>query len=91
MDTNNTMDNVAKELIFSPIIRVVIPKGGCNGYEENEYAEIVAREKIRSWSKEEILDWIFENHEDTFPSCEDYDPMYDTEDEVMFSIDTEEL
>ena len=46
MDTNNTMDNVAKELIFSPIIRVVIPKGGCNGYEENEYAEIVAREKI---------------------------------------------
>lgn len=39
------MDKVAKELIFSPIIRVVIPKGGCNGYEENEYAEIVAREK----------------------------------------------
>lgn len=85
------MDKVAKELIFSPIVRVVIPKGGCNGYEENEYAEIVAREKVRSWSKEEILDWIFENHEDTFPSYEDYDPMYDKEDEVIFSIDTEEL
>lgn len=85
------MDNVAKELIFSPIVRVVIPKGGCNGYEENEYAEIVAREKVSKWSKEEILDWIFENHEDTFPSYEDYDPMYDVEDKVMFTIDTEEL
>ena len=50
------MDKVAKELIFSPIVRVVIPKGCTNGYEENEYAEIAAREKISKWTKEEILD-----------------------------------
>lgn len=81
------MEKVAKELIFSPIVRVVIPKGGCNGYDENEYAEIAAREKVRSWTKEEILDWIFENHEDTFPSYEEYDANYDEEDKVIFNFD----
>lgn len=81
------MEKVAKELIFSPIVRVVIPKGGCNGYDENEYAEMAAREKVRSWTKEEILDWIFENHEDTFPSYEEYDANYDEEDKVIFNFD----
>lgn len=81
------MEKVAKELIFSPIVRVVIPKGGCNGYDENEYAEMAAKEKVRSWTKEEILDWIFENHEDTFPSYEEYDANYDEEDKVIFNFD----
>lgn len=81
------MEKVAKELIFSPIVRVVIPKGGCNGYDENEYAEMAAREKVRSWTKEQILDWIFENHEDTFPSYEEYDANYDEEDKVIFNFD----
>jgi hypothetical protein len=81
------MEKVAKELIFSPIVRVVIPKGGCNGYNENEYAEMAAREKVRSWTKEQILDWIFENHEDTFPSYEEYDANYDEEDKVIFNFD----
>jgi hypothetical protein len=84
------MEKVAKELVFSPIVRVVVPKGGSNGWEENEYAEIVAREKIRKWTKEEILDWIFENHEDTFPSYEEYDAEYDEEDNVVFKIEGNE-
>lgn len=84
------MEKVAKELVFSPIVRVVIPKGCTNEYEENEYAVIAAKEKIRSWSKEEILDWIFENHEDTFPSYEEYDPEYDEEDKVIFTIEENE-
>lgn len=71
------MEKVAKELVFSPIVRVVVPKGGSNGYEENEYAEIVARDKLRKWSKEEILDWVFENLETIFPSYEEYDANYD--------------
>ena len=71
------MNKVARELVFCPIYRVVVPKGGSNGYTEEEYAEIVARDKIRGWSKEEILDWVFENLESIVDSPEPYDASYD--------------
>ena len=71
------MNKVARELVFCPICRVVVPKDGSNGYTEEEYAEIVARDKIKGWSKEEILDWIFENLESIVDSPEPYDASYD--------------
>ena len=72
-----TPKKVAKELAFCPLLRVVVPNGGCNGYTENEYAEILAKEKLESWTKAEIIDWVIENLEDIMESYEPYDEEYD--------------
>lgn len=71
------MEKIAKEIGFEPFVRVIIPKGGCNGYSEDEYTELVAREKLRTWTKEEILDWLFENIDMICESVEPYDVHYD--------------
>ena len=68
---------VAKELAFCPILRVIVPTGGVNGYTEEEYAELIAREKLQSWTKAEIIDWVMENLEDVMESYEKYDANYD--------------
>jgi hypothetical protein len=70
-------EKVAKEVAFCPLVRVVVPNGGCNGYTENEYAEILAKEKLESWTKAEIIDWVMENLEDVMESYEPYDKEYD--------------
>lgn len=71
------MDKVAKELIFSPIIRVIVPKGGCNGYTEEELALNNAVGKFQSWTKQELIEWIVDHHETTFDSSEEYDKEND--------------
>ena len=73
----DTPKKVAKELAFCPMLRVVVPTNGCNGYTENEYAEILAKEKLQSWTKEEIIDWVVENLEDVMEAYEPYDAEYD--------------
>lgn len=65
--------NIAKEVVFCPIVRVVIPKDGANGYTEDEYATMKAIEKLRSWSKEQILEWLDENVETIVDSPEECD------------------
>ena len=61
------------EVMFSPIIRVVV--------EDNENANNDAFDKametLRSKSKAEILEWIDENVETIFPSPEPYNAESD--------------
>lgn len=67
------MGKVAMEVMFSPIIRVVV--------EDNENANNDAFDKametLRSKSKAEILEWIDENVETIFPSPEPYNAESD--------------
>ena len=72
-----TPKKVAKEVAFCPLVRVCVPTNGANGYTEEELAEELAREKLMSWTKSEILDWLFENLEDIIASSEPYDEEYD--------------
>lgn len=71
------MDKVAKELVFSPIIRVVIPKDIPNGYSVDEYACNAVEERLNGWTKQEIIDWVIENWECTMDAIEPYDTEYD--------------
>lgn len=67
------MGKVAMEVMFSPIIRVVV--------EDNENANNDAFDKametLRSKSKAEILEWIDENVETIFLSPEPYNAESD--------------
>lgn len=67
------MGKVAMEVMFSPIIRVVV--------EDNENANNDAFDKametLRSKSKAEILEWIDENVETIFLSPEPYNAEKD--------------
>lgn len=71
------MDKVAKELVFSPIIRVVIPKDIPNGYNVDEYACNAVEERLKGWTKQEIIDWVIENWDCTMDAIEPYDTEYD--------------
>ena len=71
------MEKIAKEIIFSPIIRVIIPKEIPNGYSVDEYACNAAEEKLQGWTKQEIIDWVIENWEITMDALEPYDKEYD--------------
>ena len=71
------MEKIAKDLAFCPMLRVVIPKGTTNGWSEEEFAELTAREKLQSWTKSEIIDWVMDNLEDICESPETFDKDYD--------------
>lgn len=69
---------IAKELAFCPMLRVIVPnEKNINGYTQEEYTEILAKEKLEKWTKSEIIDWVMENLEDIMDSSEPYDPNYD--------------
>lgn len=61
------------EVMFSPIIRVVVEDNG----NANNDAFDKAMETLRSKSKAEILEWIDENVETIFISPEPYNAEYD--------------
>ena len=67
------MGKVAMEVMFSPIIRVVVEDNG----NANNDAFDKAMETLRSKSKAEILEWIDENVETIFLSPEPYNAEYD--------------
>lgn len=67
------MGKVAMEVMFSPIIRVVVEDNG----NANNDAFDKAMETLRSKSKAEILEWIDENVETIFISPEPYNAEYD--------------
>lgn len=71
------MEKIAKELVFTPIIRVIIPKDIPNGYSVDEYACNAVEEKLHNWTKQEIIDWVIENWETTVDALEPYDENYD--------------
>lgn len=61
------------EVMFSPIIRVVVEDNG----NANNDAFDKAMETLRSKSKAEILEWIDENVETIFLSPKPYNAEYD--------------
>lgn len=67
------MGKVAMEVMFSPIIRVVVEDNG----NANNDAFDKAMETLRSKSKAEILEWIDENVETIFLSPEPYNAEKD--------------
>ena len=68
----------AKEVVFNPSIRVLVPTGGCNGYTEEESAKRVAKATLMEWTKEELLEWIFDFEDDeVLNSNQTFDSDYD--------------
>jgi len=67
------MGKVAMEVMFSPIIRVVVE----DNRNANNDAFDKAMETLRSKSKAEILEWIDENVETIFLSPEPYNAEKD--------------
>lgn len=69
---------IAKDIAFCPMLRVVMPnEEKINGYTQEEFAMLLAQEKLMSMTKKEIIDWVMENLEDVMDSPEPYDPNYD--------------
>lgn len=70
------MAKVAKDIDFYPLLRVITD----DTLDNNDAFDDVfykALDKVRSWTKEEIIDWLFENIDSVHDSIEPYDPEYD--------------
>ena len=70
---------IAVQFEFNPAIRVCVPliTGDEDIFEVQENARKLVLEKIRSWTKEEIIEWVLENEDDYFESFESYNEEYD--------------
>ena len=69
---------VAVQFDFNPAIRVCVPINGDEDiFDVQENARKLVLEKVRSWTKEEIIDWVLENEADYFESYESYNEEYD--------------
>lgn len=67
----------AKEINFNPCIRVLVPAGGDDTHNETELAKLIAYDTIINWTKEEILEWIFDFSTEPIDSSDEYDGDYD--------------
>lgn len=70
---------IAVKIEYYPAIRVCVPiKGDGDIFDVEEDAHKLVLEKLRTWTKEEIIDWVVGNvadyHEDFEQS---YDEKYD--------------
>ena len=67
---------VAVQFEYNPAIRVCVPINGDDDiFDVEENARKLVLEKLRTWTKEEIIEWVLDNEADY---CESYDP-YDEE------------
>ena len=67
---------VAVQFEYNPAIRVCVPINGDEDiFDVEENARKLVLEKLRTWTKEEIIEWVLDNEADY---CESYDP-YDEE------------
>lgn len=69
-----TPKKIAREFIYCPALRVIVPTD-CE--DEYETAQKIAKEKLQSWTKEEIIDWILSNETDFTYHYEPYNAEYD--------------
>lgn len=69
---------IAVQLEYNPAIRVCVPIN-CDEdiFDVEENARKLVLEKLRTWTKEEIIDWVLENEADYFESYEPYNEEYD--------------
>lgn len=70
----DTPKKVAREFIYCPALRVIVPRD-CE--DEYETAQKIAKEKLQKWTKEEIIDWILSNETDFTYHYEPYNAEYD--------------
>lgn len=70
---------VAVEFEYNPAIRVCVPTDNNDIHSDEVYekARKLVLEKLRTWTKEDILDWVLENEADYGESYETYDEEYD--------------
>ena len=70
---------VAVQFEYNPAIRVCVETNGNNIHSNEVYekARELVLEKVRTWTKEEILDWVLENEADYGESYESYVEEYD--------------
>lgn len=75
----NVSKKVAVQFDFNPAIRVCVETNGkdIHSNEVYEKARELVLEKVRTWTKEEILDWVLENEADYGESYDTYDEEYD--------------
>ena len=65
---------VAVEIEYAPALRVCVPT---DSKSEIETARKLIYEKLQTWTKEEIIEWVIENEIDFHYSCEPYNKEYD--------------
>ena len=69
---------VAVKFEYNPAIRVCVPiKGDEDIFDVEEDARKLVLEKLRTWTKEEIIDWVVANVADYHEDFEPYDEEYD--------------
>lgn len=69
---------IAKDIAFCPMLRVVMPnEEKINGYTQEEFAMLLAQEKLMAMTKKEIIEWVMDNFETMVDSPEKYDKEYD--------------
>ena len=70
---------VAVQFEYNPAIRVCVPINDDEDiFDVQEKARKLVLEKVSTWSKEEIIDWVLENEADY---CEYYEPYIKEYDE----------
>lgn len=69
---------IAVQFEYNPAIRVCVPIN-CDEdiFDVEENARKLVLEKLRTWTKEEIIDLVLENEADYCESYEPYDEEYD--------------
>jgi hypothetical protein len=79
VNQENVSKKVAVQFEYNPAIRVCVPtdNNDVHSNEVYEKARELVLEKLRTWTKEEILDWVLENEADYGESYEPYDEEYD--------------
>ena len=74
----NSPKKVAVQFEYNPAIRVCVPINEDEDiYDVEENARKLVLEKLRTWTKEEIIDWVIENEADYCESYEPYNEEYD--------------
>ena len=69
---------IAIQFDYYPAIRVCVPISGDEDiFDVKENAQKLVLEKLRTWTKEEIIEWVLENEADYFESYESYNEEYD--------------
>ena len=74
----NSTKKIALQFEYNPAIRVCVPINEDEDiYDVEENARKFVLEKLRTWTKEEIIDWVIENEADYCESYEPYSEEYD--------------
>jgi hypothetical protein len=78
MEVEDSPKKLAVEFEYNPAIRVCVPINGDEDiFDVEEAARKLVLEKLRTWSKEEIIDWVTANINDYYAADEPYNEEYD--------------